>query len=49
MADPARRCDPVATASQKTHVIAVASGLRDVGKSSIAGLWTAALIVLSKK
>ena len=43
MANSARRGDPVTTASQMTHVIAVASGLRDVGKSSIAGLLAAAL------
>ena len=43
MANSARRGDPVTTASQITHVIAVASGVRDVGKSSIAGLLAVAL------
>jgi Mrp family chromosome partitioning ATPase len=43
MANSARLGDPIATASQMTHVIAVASGVRDVGKSSIAGLLAAAL------
>jgi Mrp family chromosome partitioning ATPase len=38
MTNSARCGDPVTTASQMTHVIAVASGLRGVGKSSIAGL-----------
>jgi Mrp family chromosome partitioning ATPase len=43
MASSAKRDDPVATASQITHAIAVASGLRGVGESSIAGLLAVAL------
>jgi Mrp family chromosome partitioning ATPase len=43
MANSAKRDDPVAKDSQITHVIAVASGIRGVGKSSIAGLLAAAL------
>jgi Mrp family chromosome partitioning ATPase len=43
MANSARRGDPVTTVGQMTHVIAVASDLRDVGKSSMAGLLAAAL------
>jgi Mrp family chromosome partitioning ATPase len=43
MANSAERDDPVARDSQITHAIAVASGIRGVGKSSIAGLLAAAL------
>jgi Mrp family chromosome partitioning ATPase len=43
MANSAKRDDPVSKDSQITHVIAVASGIRGVGKSSIAGLLAAAL------
>lgn len=42
MADSVIRGDPITEASQRTHVVAVASGMRGVGKSSIAGLLAAA-------